>query len=254
MSRMRAGAVALLLTAGTGLVLTGTAGTVAAASSSPKVTAPVTTTSAAQAFVDRAYADLLDVAPDEDPTGIAYWVTQVNAGMSHAAVASALMQSAVYRDGIVNAAYQACLGRAADPGGLAYWANYLAKGGSVAQLTGSLVGSTEYTSEFGTQYGPFVQAAYQTLLGRPTDAAGLSYWVAQLSSGNPMWHVAASLSHSNEWFSNRVSNDFIHYHVAGTTAQIASDAIAMEHGTPEYQVIAGIVGSTAYQTFATTNP
>lgn len=255
MIRMRAGAAALLLTAGTGLALTGVASSVSAASTPAPAPAPAPAVSPAQAFVDRAYADLLDEAPSSDPTGVAYWVSQVNGGEPHANVAGVLAQTAAYRNLVVENGYLQVLGRDADPSGLAYWTNYLAHGGNVDQMTGSLAGSLEYTSNYGTNYDAFVKAVYQTLLGHAPDAAGESYWDAQLAAGNPMWHVAASISHSPEWYQNRVTYDYVYYHVGMPDAGgLGFWANQLQHGTPEWRLVATLVGTPNYAAFATANP
>ena len=50
----------------------------------------------------------------------------------------------MYRQRVVQAAYQQLLGRAADPGGLAYWTNALTAGATDQQLNAALAGSDEY--------------------------------------------------------------------------------------------------------------
>src|SRR5437879_5479573 len=95
MTRMRAGAVALLLTAGTAAAVNGVMSSASASAASkpaptsaPVVTAPL---SPAEAFVTHAYFDLVN-AP-ADPGGKAYWIGQVNSGMPHANVAAVLAQT-----------------------------------------------------------------------------------------------------------------------------------------------------------------
>lgn len=254
MTRLRAGAVALLLTAGTGLAITGATGSVSAASPAPTAPAPVAApVSPAQSFVDRAYEDILN--RPADPGGEAYWVGQVNKGVPHANVAAALTQTPDYRNVIVERAYLQSLGRDADPGGQAFWVGYLVHGGNVDQLTGALVGSSEFTSQFGANYDAFVKAAYENLLGRPADPAGESYWDGRLAAGDPMWHVAASLSHSYEWYQNRIVYDFVFYHAGFPDPQgLAFWAHAMQGGMPEWRIVASIVGSPQYAAWASTHP
>jgi hypothetical protein len=257
MNRMRAGAVALLLTAGTGLALTGVMGSASAATTPapgtttpPPAAAPVSPT---EAFVGRAYEDLM--TRPADPTGKAYWVQQINQGMTHAAMAATLAQTDIYRNVVVERAYLQTLGRNPDPGGLQYWTGYLAKGGNVDQLTGNLVGSTEYASQFGANYDAFVKATYNTLLGRNPDPAGEAFWVGRLASGIPMWNVAASVSHVSEWYQNRVYYDYVFYHVGFPDAQgLSFWAHSMQSGMPEWKIVAGLIGSNAYATWAQTHP
>src|ERR1700751_1706608 len=97
MTPMRAGAAALLLTAGTGLAISGAMGSVSAASKPAPAPAPVAApVSPAQSFVDRAYADILN--RPADLAGEAYWVGQVNAGVSHTKIAATFAQTDQYRN------------------------------------------------------------------------------------------------------------------------------------------------------------
>jgi hypothetical protein len=254
MTPMRAGAAALLLTAGTGLAIRGAMGSVSAASKPAPAPAPVAApVSPAQSFVDRAYADILN--RPADLAGEAYWVGQVNAGVSHAKIAATFAQTDQYRNVIVERAYLQTLGRDADPGGQAYWAGYLAHGGNVNQLTGALVGSPEFAGQFGTNYDAYVRAAYQTLLGRPADAAGEAYWVGRLSAGDPVWHVAGSIAHGYEWYANRIVYDYVFYHVGYPDAPgLSYWAHAMQGGVPEWSIVAGLVGTDNYAAWAATHP
>ncbi len=237
MTRMRAGAAALLLTAGTGLVLTGVGepglGRVEDPQGHARAGAGPGRRRTAQSFVDRAYADLLDIPAAADPAGVAYWICQVNAGHAPRERRGCARPDRVLPQPPRRAWLPPGARPRRDPSGLAYWSNYLAHGGNVDQLTGSLVGSLEYTSNYGANYDAFVKATYQTLLGHGPDAAGETYWDTQLAAGNPMWHVAASISHSLEWYQNRVTYDFVYYHVGfPDTGGLAYWTSALQHGTP----------------------
>ncbi len=255
MTPMRAGAAALLLTAATGLAVTGAMGTASAAKSKPApapAPAPVATVSP-ETFVNRAYEDILN--HPGDAAGKAFWVQQINQGMTHARVAAGLTQTNDYRSLVVQQAYVQTMGRDADPTGLQYWIGYMARGGDVAQLTGALAGSGEYAAQFGTNYDAFVKATYKNLLGRNVDPAGEAYWVGRLSSGAPAWNVAASISHAYEWYSNRAAFDYVHFHVGYPDANSqAYWAHRLMTGTPEWYVVAELVGSDSYATWASTHP
>jgi hypothetical protein len=256
MTRMRAGAVALLLTAGTGLAVHGAMGPASAASKPAPTAVPapvVTPVSPAESFVGRAYADLTN--RPADPAGKAYWVQQVNQGMPHASVAGAFAQTNDYRSVVVDRAYLQTLGRNADPAGMQFWTGYLATGGNVDRLTGSLVGSAEYASQFGANYDAFVKSAYRSLLGRDPEQAGEAFWDARLAAGDPIWHVAASLTSSYEWYQNRIVYDYVFYHAGFPDAPgLSFWAHSMQSGMPEWHIVAGIVGSDAYAAWASTHP
>ena len=87
--------------------------------------------------------------------------------------------------GQVARVFYATLGRAPDAGGLEYWTSLLR--GGLASLRDEALGfmaSPEFTSRYGTVSDErFVDLLYQNVLGRPADAAGMSYWVPLLASG-----------------------------------------------------------------------
>src|ERR1700741_640332 len=125
MTRIRASAIALLLTAGAGVAMTGAMGSASAPpkpapQAPPPVAAPV---APAQAFVQRAYDDLL--GHTADAAGEAYWVQRLNAGLPHAYVAGTLTVTDDYRSQVVQRAYLSILGHNADPGGLQFWIGWM---------------------------------------------------------------------------------------------------------------------------------
>ncbi len=249
MIRMRAGADALLLTAGTGL-----AGMMTSAAAAATPPAPVVTSvSPAESFVSHAYYDLVNHPADAG--GKTYWVGQVNAGKSHAMVAAAMINTDAYRQRVVADAYLATIGRYPEPAGMQYWTGVLASGGGLQTLTGSLAGSPEYAAGFGTNYDAYVRAIYQTLLGRLPDSAGEAFWVGRLSSGIPVWNVAASISHSYEWYSNEAVFDFVHYHNGFPDGPgLNYWAHALQSGVNDTTLVAALVGSGTYSTWAATHP
>ncbi|HEY2706339.1 MAG TPA: DUF4214 domain-containing protein [Candidatus Dormibacteraeota bacterium] len=246
---MRAGAVALLLTAGTGL-----AGLMSSASAAVTPPAPVVTSvSPAESFVSHAYYDLIN--HPADAAGKAYWVGQVNAGKSHAMVAAAMINTDAYRQRVVADAYLATIGRYPDAPGMQYWTGRLAAGVGLEQLTGSLAGSPEYAAGFGTNYDAYVRAIYQTLLGRLPEPAGQAFWVGRLATGIPMWNVAASISHTAEWYGNEAIFDFVHYHNGFPDGPgLSYWTHALQTGTNDSTVVAALVGSPAYAAWAATHP
>ena len=252
MTPMRAGAVALLLTAGTAAAVNGVMSSASAASKpaptsapAPVVTAPM---SPAEAFVTHAYFDLVN-AP-ADPGGKAYWIGQVNAGVPHANVAAVLAQTPGHYQLLVQQAFASIFQHTPDPSSVPFWTNYVKTNG-YAQFSAALIATPEFTSPYGTSYDAYIKQVYRLLLGREADAAGEAFWVGRLSSGDPMWHVAASVAHTPEWAQDRVQIDYIVYHV-GYPDQPGLNFWAgrLMAGMPEWQMIAALVGSSAYQTWA----
>jgi hypothetical protein len=98
--------------------------------------------------------------------------------------------------------YETLLGRTADPQGRAHWVSALENGSTDEQVVSSFLNSPEYLS-LGDKY--FVDAMYQSLLGRSFDASGEADWLKALgddAAGNPTH--AATLTHA------LIVNDFLY--------------------------------------------
>src|SRR5690606_8545983 len=92
-------------------------------------------------WVNAMYQNILGRAPD--PTGHAYWMGQLAAGVPRQTLANALFLS--YESNIkrVDALYAQILGRAPDPGGRDYWGKQLATLDDI-NLAALLVASDEF--------------------------------------------------------------------------------------------------------------
>lgn len=82
--------------------------------------------------------------------------------------------------------YIASFNRAPDALGLDYWGSQLKDGMSLNAIAASFFTQPEATAAYpaGQPTDTFVNQVYNNVLGRAPDAAGLSYWVGQLQSGN----------------------------------------------------------------------
>jgi hypothetical protein len=94
-----------------------------------------------QSYVDALYIDVLGRAPDA--SGEAYWVTQLNGGLSRDAVARAFLSSNDYITRVVNSDYQIVLHRNAEPAAVAFWKPNLLNTGKDAELLVALLVSPE---------------------------------------------------------------------------------------------------------------
>ena len=82
--------------------------------------------------------------------------------------------------------YVAYFNRAPDATGLLFWGSVLAEGNlSMADIAREFYGQPETQALYGgsSSTGDFVTAVYQNVLGRDPDAAGFTYWVDILNSG-----------------------------------------------------------------------
>ncbi|HVW35960.1 MAG TPA: DUF4214 domain-containing protein, partial [Pirellulales bacterium] len=112
-----------------------------------------------------------------DMAGLAYWTSQMRAGLTDESLEALLVASAEYyvhsggnNVDWVKRVYQDILGRLPDSSGVAYWTNYLAAGGSRKQVALGFATSVERESQH-------IERNYQQYLGRPADPAGLQYWL-----------------------------------------------------------------------------
>lgn len=100
--------------------------------------------------------------------------------------------------GTAYALYKALLGRAPDTASQGYWAE-TAQSASAHDLAGGLLGSAEAQARLGgLDDAGFVSALYGNLLGRATDAGGLSYWTGLLASGTSRADLALGFVGTDE--------------------------------------------------------
>ncbi len=93
-------------------------------------------------FVNLLYQDLLNRSPD--PTGMAAFTGELNAGISTYIVAYQILSSNEYDQDVVASDYLRIFRRPADSGGLDYWAAQLGNGMTQQDLVASLLSSPEY--------------------------------------------------------------------------------------------------------------
>ncbi len=169
----------------------------------------VLTASPHQAAVTQLYQDLLHRLPDAG--GLDYWTNQLGQGADTTAVATALTHSTEFHRGEVDGVYQRLLNRAADEGGRAFFASALDGGQTVQQVEAAVAASPEYAQSHPGASGfldalfngadhlrALADGAYQQVLRRAGDAAGLDYWAGRMSAGTSLDDVMASLAASAE--------------------------------------------------------
>ncbi len=169
----------------------------------------VLTASPHQAAVIQLYQDLLHRLPDAG--GLDYWTNQLGQGANTTAVAVALTHSTEFHRGEVDGVYQRLLGRAADDGGRAFFASALDGRQTLQRVEAAVASSPEYAQSHPGASGfldalfngadhlrALVSGAYQQVLHRAGDAAGLDYWAGRMSAGTSLDDVTASLVASAE--------------------------------------------------------
>ena len=161
-------------------------------------------------FVDLVYANVL--GRTADPGGRAYWVGQLQQGVSRGEVMIGFAESAEYVDRTQTVAapdtaetrivrlYRAFFLRDPDAGGLAYWADQLRSGVPLETVAEAFAGSAEFQNRYGSLgNAAFVDLVYTNVLGRSADAGGAAYWSGLLGSGTSRGTVMVGFSESAEF-------------------------------------------------------
>lgn len=99
------------------------------------------------------------------------------------------------------------LNRAPDASGFKYWQDAANKGATLSDMTLCFLKDSEYTSSHqGKVTGNDIGSLYATLLGRPSDRAGNSFWVQQANNGATILEIASNIAKSSEYITLH-SND-----------------------------------------------
>jgi large repetitive protein len=198
------------------------------------------------AFLDQVYLDLLH--RHIDPTGLAVWTAQLNAGVTRTTVVREIESSLEYQEDQVQALYEEYLHRAADPVGLKAFSTFLATGGTVEQVAADLIGSNEYFQTRGgsTNVG-FLNALFHDVLHRAVDPAGEAYFLLLLQEFTPHSAIATQVLTSLEARRDLVDGYFVEFlgRHADSAGLNAFANILMQGGRDE-DVIADIMGSDEF--------
>jgi hypothetical protein len=129
-------------------------------------------------YVEAVYRAVLD--RNADAGGLANWTNLLNSGAAtRLQVVQGIRNSPEHFTQEVTDFYMTLLGRAPDAAGLQNWVGQLEGGMPEEKMAFYFLDSPEYLSE-GDKH--FVDAMYQSLLGRSFDSAGEASWLNQLST------------------------------------------------------------------------
>ena len=214
----------------------------------------------AEASALRLYEGLL--GRDADQIGAEYWSAQAAAGTSQTSIAETFLSGKEYQnhlnDSFVEGLYTSLLDRPADEEGEAAWLNALANGTSRADVVAAFAEGTE-AQKVNLSNSEYVDALYDSALGRTAEAEGLTNWVAQLSAGVSRGDIADQIFGSTEaaHHANTEFVDSLYTNALGRT-DTDTDAVgkagwlaALDHGATQAEVVVGIVGSQEAQDHAT---
>ena len=169
------------------------------------LTLPPTTPFPSQAIANADYVEAIFRAVldrNADPGGLSFWAGNLTSGqLTRLQVVQGIRNSPEHFGQEIDVFYRTLLLRASDPTGRAFWVSQLQNGTREEQIAFQFLDSPEYLSK-GDKF--FVDAMYQSLLGRTFDPAGELSFLTALgddASGNPT-HMP-TLAHQ------QVINDFL---------------------------------------------
>ncbi|WP_406858167.1 DUF4214 domain-containing protein [Alsobacter sp. KACC 23698] len=224
------------------------------------------------AVVLRAYDAAFNRAPD--PTGLAYWTAQLDAGASVSSVAAAFAGSAEFQakygaldnQQFVSAIYQNVLDRAGDPTGVSYWTQQLDSGAATrGQVLAGFSESPEHVEQSRAQIeagyweqDPVVASVarlYDAAFNHRPDPTGLTFW-DNAAMGQSLNAVAAGFVASSEFsatygsLSNQQFVQQIYQNVVdrpGDSAGVSYWTSALDHGTSRADVLLGFSESPEHR-------
>ncbi|HEV8062503.1 MAG TPA: DUF4214 domain-containing protein, partial [Gemmataceae bacterium] len=93
----------------------------------------------------------------------------------------------------------------------------------------------------------FVSQAYEDLLGRAADSAGLAYWIGLLAGGAPRSTIATELTHSAEYYGTIITPAYQQFlGRAPDAAGLAYWTGRMQQGLTDEQLQAGFIASSEF--------
>lgn len=200
-----------------------------------------------EAFVRRAYLDLLGRAAD--PAALDDLTAQLDSGaLSRGQVVRMIQASGEYDAHIVQEVYAQLLKRPADPSGLASWTAFLQSGGTRAQLEAQILASNEfYNVVSGGNSGTFLNNLFLDLLDRPIDASARAYLTAALEVGVSRHRIVETVLASFEFDQVTVNSLYQEYlgRPADPTGLAAFEVQLAINGSSD-QIIAQLVESNEY--------
>ncbi len=163
-------------------LLAGWASTIASPAAAPDDTAAIDLLS-----------DTLGFNPSIKSARLATTTAAVNGQKGREAAAADIFQQAFHRN--------------IDPSGRAYWSTKLVTI-SRPEMLARVTGSSEYYRKAGGTIPTFVDAVYQSVLGRAADPSGRDYWIRRLEAGRSVEGVARSLVASSEYRRTQVRTTY----------------------------------------------
>jgi streptogramin lyase len=172
-------------------------------SASPFGTSPP---NVATAEVTAIYNTIFGRAPDA--SGLAYWVSAVQAGVPLSQVATDFLSSIEYQSDVVASYYQGFLGRTGSAAEISGWVIALQHGVTETQVVADFLDSPEY-STLHPDNTSFAASLYENVLGRQGTTAEVSAWAQVLTSGTGRAQVVTDFLDSPEAATRAVVGDYL---------------------------------------------
>jgi hypothetical protein len=207
-------------------------------------------------YVSQVYHDLLARGVNGD--GLAYWSNLLDSGVDRSIVARELSHSPeYYQTNVIVPAYRQFLNRAADQGGLDYWTAQLQGGLTDEKMQAEFLASDEFyamANNSNADVPPtpandcrWVDALYQSLLGRAPDQEGEDFWTDQLQGNQARAQVANGFTGSTEGLTDRVQQTYQRYLGRGADAGgLAFWLSQYGNGAVNEDIVTGFIGSDEY--------
>jgi hypothetical protein len=135
-----------------------------------------------RAWIDNLYQTLLGRAAEG--SGESFWLQQM-ASAGNYAVALGIATSPEHESIVVRGYYQKYLGRSAGAQEVNNWVHSFESGVTNNQIIATFMGSQEYFLNHNANASDWIFSAYQNLLSRNPDQAGLDGWLTMLGPRHP---------------------------------------------------------------------
>jgi hypothetical protein len=151
------------------------------------------------------YLFFLNRGPSDAET--AYWVAQLQSGVSLTQVASDFVNSTEYESNTVASYYENYLGRKGSPSEIASWVSQMQGGMTEEQVAQDFLTSPEFNNLHSSS-DDFVQTLYQDVLSRQATSAEVAVWDSQLNAGTSRSVVVSGILDSSESQQRSIDGDY----------------------------------------------
>ena len=204
-------------------------------------------------WVGQIYRDVLkrEIRPDEE----AYWTGVFNSGATRLLVAQEIMSSDEYHAVYIQNAFQTLLHNPANPTDVS---NYLAlyhAGWTDEQVKAEIMSGRPCSRIYGgdTNQG-FLNEVYTDVLGFPVDSIGIAFWLPQLQQpGATRYQIALDILESPGADTDVVGAGYEQFLGRNGSDGVSYWTSALQSGSPDEAVYAGLLASPEYGVNATVN-